>query len=306
MAVTKERGDKELEKEKVKQRREFSSQPPERQQPKRPEGFGQTAPTTSNGKNSPPQRERPDVFVDAHAHVGRIEFHLDDLEAAVRLHAQVLDLLELSVGADARLGHIGLLIEDVQVDALVEVRLDAVENIVVRLIEAIDHNPEIIRDLTRGVGKAVENVGEGVREVGAGAGEGVKEVGKGAGKGVENIGEGTGKGVEGLGKGAGEGVKGLGEGAGEGVKGAGEGVGEGVKETGKGVRGAGEGAGKALSGDQQKDNQDNNQEDDNEDDKSSEGRDGRRPRRNRKRNRRGGGGIAERNRRRKQRDRQGN
>src|SRR3954466_10654250 len=191
---------------------EFSSQPPERQQPKRPEGFGQTAPTSANGNNAPPQRERPDVFVDAHAHVGRIEFHLDNLKAAVRLHAQVLDLLELSVGADASLEHIGLLIEDVQVDALVEVRLDAVENIVVRLIEAIDNNPEIIRDLTRGVGKAVEEVGEG-------AGSAVESVGEGVGSGVDKIGEGTGQGVKGLGEGAGQGVEKLGQGAGEGVKG---------------------------------------------------------------------------------------
>ena len=242
---------------KIEQRREFSKQPKERQQPKRPEGFGQTAPTSSgNGKNSPPQRERPDVFVDAHAHVGRIEFHLDDLEAYVRLHAQVLDLLELNVGADACLGHIGLLIEDIQVDALVEVRLDAVENIVIRLIEAIDNNPEIIRDLTRGVGKAVEHVGEGVREVGEGAGEGVKQVGEGTGEGVKKIGEGAGKGVEGLGEGAGEGVKGAGEGVGKGVEKTGEGVGEGVK-------GAGEGAGEALSGNQSTKEK--------KDDKSSEG-----------------------------------
>src|SRR3954464_12592097 len=181
---------------------EFSSQPPERQQPKRPEGFGQTAPTSGNGKHRPAQRERPDVFVDAHAHVGRIEFHLDNLQAAVRLHAQVLDLLELSVGADASLEHIGLLIEDVQVDALVEVRLDAVENIVIRLIEAIDNNPEIIRDLTRGVGKAVENVGEGV-------GSGADKALEGVGKGVEGVGEGAGEGVKEVGKGAGAGVKGL-------------------------------------------------------------------------------------------------
>ena len=289
--------DKELEKEKVKQRREFSSQPAERQQPKRPEGFGSTAPTES-GNGDVPQRSRPDVFVDAHAHVGRIEFHLDDLQASVRLHAQVLDLLELSVGADASLAHIGLLIEDVQVDALVEVRLDAVEHIVIRLIEAIDNNPEIIRDLTRGVGKAVEHVGEGVEEIGKGTGEGVKQVGKGAGEGVKEVGKGAGKGVEGLGEGAGKGVQGLGEGAGEGVKGAGEGVGEGVK-------GAGEGAGQALSGDNGGDDNDSdsaNEQDKERDDEASDGRDGSGSGHRRKRSRRGGGGIAERTRRRKQRD----
>jgi hypothetical protein len=297
MGAAKERGDKELEKEKIKQRREFSSQPPERQQPKRPEGFGEAKPTSSaqNG-NSPPQRERPDVFVDAHAHVGRIEFHLDDLQAAVRLHAQVLDLLELSVGADASLGHIGLLIEDVQVDALVEVRLDAVENIVVRLIEAIDNNPEIIRDLTRGVGKAVESVGEGVGSgvdktlegVGSGAdkalggvGEGVSQIGEGVGEGVSQIGEGVGGGVEKLGEGAGKGVQGLGEGAGEGVKGVGEGVGN------------------VVSGGNDNDSSDKEND---KSDKSSEGRDGRRPGNRRGSGRKRSGGIAERNRQRKQRN----
>jgi hypothetical protein len=278
---------------------EFSSQPPERQQPKRPEGFGQTAPTSSrNGKQGPPQRERPDVFVDAHAHVGRIEFHLDNLQAAVRLHAQVLDLLELSVGADASLEHIGLLIEDVQVDALVEVRLDAVENIVVRLIEAIDHNPEIIRDLTRGVGKAVEHVGEGVEEIGQGAGKGVEKVGEGAGKGVEGLGQGAGEGVKEVGAGAGKGVQGLGEGAGQGVEKAGEGVGQGVEKAGEGVgqgvKGAGEGAGQALSGD----NQDHNQKETDQSDEPSQSSDeeGQKGRRQRDR-----GGIAERTRRRRQR-----
>jgi hypothetical protein len=266
---------------------EFSSQPPERQQPKRPEGFGQTAPTTSNGKNSPPQRERPDVFVDAHA-------------------------------------HIGLLIEDVQVDALVEVRLDAVENIVVRLIEAIDHNPEIIRDLTRGVGKAVEHVGEGVEEIGegvgsgvdktlegvgsgadkalGGVGEGVSSLGEGVGsgadkalggvgEGVSSLGEGAGKGVEKVGEGAGKGVEGLGEGAGAGIKGAGEGVGKGVEKTGEGVKGAGEGVGKAVG------NDDNNKEND-KSVKSTEGRDGQSQGHGRGRSGKRTGGIAERTRRR--------
>ena len=249
---------------------------PERPKPQRPEGFGQVQPTSSgsDGIERPPQRERPDVFVDAHAHVGRIEFTLDDLEASVRLHAQVLDLLELSVGADANLGHIGLVIDDVQVDALVEVRLDAVEAIVIRLIEAIDNNPEIIRDLTRGVGKAVENVGEG-------AGEGVKEIGSGVGSGVDKLGEG-----------AGEGVKGLGEGAGEGVKGAGEGVGKGVEKTGEGVKGAGEGAGEALAG------KSNDKEKSNSDESSRES--GRKGQGNRQR---GPRGIAERTRNRRRRSR---
>ena len=227
--------DKEVSKMEAERRKEL----PERPQPQRPEGFGQSRPPDSNGDN-PPQRMRPDVFVDAHAHVGRIEFTLDGLEAHVRLHAQVLDLLDLSVGADASLDHVGLVIDDVQVDALVEVRLDAVENIVVRLIEAIDNNPEIIRDLTRGVGKAVENVGEGaeeaLEEVGEGAGEGVKEIGKGTGEGVKGLGEGAGEGVKGAGEGVGKGVEGAGEGVGKGVEKTGEGVGKGVEETGKGVK----------------------------------------------------------------------
>jgi hypothetical protein len=171
----------------------------------------------------------PDVLLEVpDIHIGKIEFNLDDLEASVRLNAQVLDLVHLQVGADVRLGHVGLLIEDIGVEAYLRVRLDAVVDIVAELMGLLKEQPQILTELTKGIGQGVEKVGEGV-------GEGVESIGEGVGSGADQALGGVGKGVEGLGEGAGEGVRDLGKGAGEGVKGAGEGVGKGVEKTGEGV-----------------------------------------------------------------------
>ena len=198
-----------------------------------------------------PDGKPPDVLLHVpDLHVGKIELEVEDLQAHVRLDAKVLDLVSLQVGADVSLGRVGLTIEDVGLQAILKVRLDAVERIVIRLLETLDNNPEIIRDLTRGVGQAVEHVGEGagegVKEIGKGTGKGVEQIGGGVGSGVEEVGRGAGKGVEKVGEGAGEGVKEVGKGTGKGVEGVGKGAGEGVKKTGEGVGKAGEGAGKSI------------------------------------------------------------
>jgi hypothetical protein len=49
--------------------------------------------------------DEPDVIVDIPiVKVDEIHFELDDLEARVALHAEVLDLVKLSVGVNAQLG----------------------------------------------------------------------------------------------------------------------------------------------------------------------------------------------------------
>lgn len=145
----------------------------------------------------------PDVLLHVpDLHVGKIEFELDDLEAHVSLNARVLDLVHLQVGADVRLGHVGLTIEDIGVEALLKVRLDAVREIVAELMGLLKEQPQILTELTKGIGQGVEKLGEG-------AGEGVRELGSGTGKGVEKVGEGAGEGVKGAGEGVGKGVEGL-------------------------------------------------------------------------------------------------
>ena len=63
--------------------------------------------------------DEPDVLVDIPvANVDEIHFELDDLEARISLHAEVLDLVKLSVGVHVELGKVELDIKGVQAQAL--------------------------------------------------------------------------------------------------------------------------------------------------------------------------------------------
>src|SRR5215210_92878 len=145
--------------------------------------------------------EEPDVLLDVPVvKVDEINFELEDLRARVSLQAEVLDLLQLNVGADVSLGRVALEIKGVEAQALLKVRLDNVAAIVDRVLTTIDRNPQILENITQGVGSAVEDVGGGagkaVGELGRGAGTAVEEVGEGAGTAVEEVGEGAGSAVE--------------------------------------------------------------------------------------------------------------
>src|SRR5918911_8054 len=163
----------------------------------------------------------PDVLLDVPVvKVDEINFELNDLRAKVNLFAKVLDLVELSVGVDAYLGRVKLVIQGVEAQALLKVRLDNVTAILDRVLTTIDRNPQIIEKLVEGVSSAVSDIGEGagsaVEDIGSGAGHAVGEIGEGAGSAVEDIGSGAGHAVGEIGEGAGSAVGEIGAGAGPG------------------------------------------------------------------------------------------
>jgi hypothetical protein len=89
--------------------------------------------------------------------VDHIGLNVDNLRAHVELHAKVLDLLELHVGADVSIDKVELEIDNVRVQAMLKVKLDKVVQIVDRVMTTIDNNPEILTNLTSGLGKGLEN-----------------------------------------------------------------------------------------------------------------------------------------------------
>ena len=197
--------------------------------------------------------ESPDVLLDVPVvKVDEINFELEDLRAHVSLQAEVLDLLKLNVGADVSLGRVALEIKGVEAQALLKVRLDNVAAIVDRVLTTIDRNPQILENITQGLGNTVEEVGQGARkavsELGEGAGSAVEDVGEGAGSAVEDVGEGAGSAVEDVGEGAGSAVEDVGEGAGEAVEDVGETVEEVGEDAGDAARGASESVGQAAEG----------------------------------------------------------
>jgi hypothetical protein len=155
---------------------------------------------------------RPDVLLDVPVlKVEEIHLEVDNLNAQVSLQAEILNLLKLHVGADVSLGRVSLDIKGVDAVAQLKVRLDNVEAIIDRVMTTIDNNPQILTDLTRGLGEAAS-------EVGRGAGEALEEVGRGAGEALEEVGEGAGSAVESVGGGVEEAVGDLGQAGGRAVE----------------------------------------------------------------------------------------
>lgn len=151
---------------------------------------------------------QPDVLLDVPTvKVEEIHLEVEDLSAQVSLEAEVLSLLKLHVGADVSLGHVLLDIKGVEAVAQLKVRLDKVEAIIERVMTTIDNNPQILSDLTRGLGETAGQIGQG-------AGEAVKEVGGGAGTAVESAGHGLQETAEGLGRDVGRAVEDVAEDAG--------------------------------------------------------------------------------------------
>ena len=186
--------------------------------------------------------DEPDVIVDVPVvKVDEIHFELDDLMARVSLHAEVLDLVKLSVGVHVELGKVELNIKGVEAQALMRARLDHVTAIIDRVLTTLDRNPDVLKEIAKSLKPVTEGAGKAVGEVGEGANKAVGQIGEGAGSAVEDVGEGAGGAVKDVGEGAGSAVEDVGEGAGGAVEDVGGGAGKAVGEV-------GEGAGDALGG----------------------------------------------------------
>jgi len=199
--------------------------------------------------------DEPDVVVDIPVvKVDELHFELDDLEARISLHAEVLDLVRLSVGVHAELGKVELNIKGVEAQALLRARLDHVTAIIDRVLTTLDRNPDVLKEIAHALEPVTEGAGKAVGEVGEGANKAVGQIGEGAGSAVEDVGEGAEGAVKDVGKGAGGAVKDVGEGAGGAVEEVGSGAGKAAGELGQGagqaVGGLGQGAGAlgALAG----------------------------------------------------------
>lgn len=121
--------------------------------------------------------DEPDVLLDVPVvKVDEIHFELDNLEARISVHAEVLDLVKLSVGVHAELGKVELSIKGVEAQALLRARLDHVTAIIDRVLTTLDRNPALL-----------ESIGRSLEQVGAGAGEGVGQAVGGLGQGAAQL-----------------------------------------------------------------------------------------------------------------------
>ena len=120
---------------------------------------------TSNGQEpdgQEPDTQEPDVLLDvSELEVDRISLEVEDLRAHVSILVELANLLNISVGVDARLDQVKLEIEGVEADVLLKVRLKHIRAILEKALDTIGEHPEILRILARSISRVVrESLGE--------------------------------------------------------------------------------------------------------------------------------------------------
>jgi hypothetical protein len=119
----------------------------------------------SNGQepdNQESDNQEPDVLLDvSELEVDRITLEVEDLRAHVSILVELANLLNLSVGVDARLDQVKLEIEGVEAKVLLKVRLKHIRAILEKALDTIGEHPEILRILARSLSQVVrESLGE--------------------------------------------------------------------------------------------------------------------------------------------------
>jgi hypothetical protein len=172
----------------------------------------------------------PDVVVDIRkVKVDEIYVDVEHLEAHLALRASLANLLQVVAGVHVHLGKVEVDISGVEAEALMEVRLENLYEILDRALTTLDRNPEILESLVHTADNAVGDIGNlGQQALGSGG-----AVGQAAG---------------GLGQGLGELGQGLGQTAGQAAGGVGQMAGGAAGQAGQAGQAAGEQAGDATRG----------------------------------------------------------
>jgi hypothetical protein len=127
--------------------------------------FLRTGRSPSNGQGSDgqePDGQEPDVVLNVpELEVDRITLEVRDLRAHVSILAELANLLNLSVGVDARLDEVKLEIEGVEAEVHLIARLRNVRAILEKTLETIGEHPEILRILARSLTQVVRETLEG-------------------------------------------------------------------------------------------------------------------------------------------------
>src|SRR5829696_4310235 len=109
-----------------------------------------------DGAQEPDGGQEPDVVLDVpELEVDRITLEVRDLRAHVSILAELANLLNISVGVDARLDEVKLEIEGVEAEVHLVARLKNVRAILVKALETIGEHPEILRILARSISRVV-------------------------------------------------------------------------------------------------------------------------------------------------------
>jgi pyruvate/2-oxoglutarate dehydrogenase complex dihydrolipoamide acyltransferase (E2) component len=122
----------------------------------------------------------PDLTLDVPSlRVEELNLDVENLRARISLHAELADMVKLSVGVEADVDKVKLEAKGVEAQLLLKAGLDNVRDILGRALDALDNNPGLLEDLFRtsgetsgGAGRALEGAAGSSEDAPAqGAGE---------------------------------------------------------------------------------------------------------------------------------------
>lgn len=119
----------------------------------------------AEGRNSQQTRstdEIPDVTLDVPTlNLEEAHLQVDNLRARISLQAELADMVRINVGVDAFLEKVELDLKGLEAQTLLKANLENVREILVRTLESLDNNPDLIESLAQAAGNSGKTL-EGV------------------------------------------------------------------------------------------------------------------------------------------------
>jgi pyruvate/2-oxoglutarate dehydrogenase complex dihydrolipoamide acyltransferase (E2) component len=129
-----------------------------------------------------PANEDPDLILDVPSlEVEELNLDVENLRARVSLHAELADMVKLSVGVEADVDKVKLEAKGVEAQLLLKAGLDNARAILTQALDALDNNPGMLEDLFRTSGETSGGTGQRALEDAAGPSGATPEQGAGGG-----------------------------------------------------------------------------------------------------------------------------
>ena len=104
----------------------------------------------SNSGPSRPANDTPDITLDVPTlNLEEARLQVENLRARISLQAELADVVRINVGVDAFLENVELDLKGLEAQAVLRADLENVREILVRTLESLDGNPDLVDSLTR-------------------------------------------------------------------------------------------------------------------------------------------------------------
>ena len=104
----------------------------------------------SNSQPSRPANDTPDITLDIPTlNLEEARLQVENLRARISLQAELADVVRINVGVDAFLENVELDLKGLEAQAVLRADLENVREVLVRTLESLDDNPDLVDSLTR-------------------------------------------------------------------------------------------------------------------------------------------------------------